>query len=143
LRHILRRIVVAAATVASFALVAANVGSAGRAQQTFNCDGLGDITFTVTTTNNEHSVAWGVGTISGGTHLIPTSFNFSAVDLTTGETLFSDSQTKGNGQGQHNQPTITCTSPPETATAGELGIPGVDPTDVVEFSFSATVVYKG
>jgi hypothetical protein len=41
-----------------------------------------------------------------------------------------------------NQPTVTCTSPPETATVGELGIPGVNPSDVIEFDFSAQVVLK-
>jgi hypothetical protein len=139
----LRRVLVAAAAVTLLALASANVGTAGREQQSFNCDGLGDITFTVTTTNNDHSVAWGVGTISGGTHLTPTSFNFSAVDLTTGETLFSQQQTKGNGNGMHNQSTINCTGPPETGTAADLGIGGVAPTDTIEFTFSATVVYNG
>ncbi len=41
-----------------------------------------------------------------------------------------------------NQPTVACASPPETATAGELGIPGVDPNDVVEQAFAAQVVLK-
>jgi hypothetical protein len=139
----LRRISVAATAVVLLALLVTSVGSAGREQQTFNCAGLGDITFTVTTTNNDHSVAWGVGTISGGTHLIPTAFNFSAVDVTTGQTLFSDTQSKGNGHGMHNQATITCTSPAETATAAELGVGGVAPTDMISFTFAATVVYKG
>jgi hypothetical protein len=37
---------------------------------------------------------------------------------------------------------ITCAAPPETATAGELGIPGVDPNDLIEFDFSVQVVLK-
>ena len=97
---------------------------------------------TVTTTTNDHSVAWGVGTVSNRLHGIPVSFSGTTTDLTTGMVLNSFSQSKGNGNGMHNQPTVTCTSPPETATAGELGIPGVDPSDVIEFDFSAQVVLK-
>jgi hypothetical protein len=63
-------------------------------------------------------------------------------DLTTGLVLDTFLQAKGQGNGMHNQPTVTCTSPPETATAGELGIPGVDPSDVIEFDFTAQVVLK-
>ena len=54
----------------------------------------------------------------------------------------SFSQAKGQGNGMHNQPTITCTTPPETATAGELAIPGLNPTDVIEFDFTVEVVVK-
>jgi hypothetical protein len=128
--------------VALVALVAASVGNAGREQQTLTCGGLGTITVTVTTTTNDHSVAWGVGTVSNRLHGIPVSFSGTATDLTTGTVLDSFSQAKGNGNGLHNQQTVTCTSPPETATAGELGIPGVDPNDVIEFDFSAQVVLK-
>ena len=47
------------------------------------------------------------------------------------------------GKGMHNQPTITCTSPPQVSTAGELGgIPGVNDSDLIEFDFSAQVVLK-
>ena len=52
------------------------------------------------------------------------------------------SQAKGKGNGMHNQPTITCSGVPQTATAGELGIPGINPSDVIEFDFSAQVVLK-
>lgn len=130
--------------VALVALVAASVGNAGREQQTLTCAGLGTITVTVTTTTNDHSVAWGVGTVSNRLHGIPVSFSGTATDLTTGMVLdsFSFSQAKGKGNGLHSQATVTCTSPPETATAGELGIPGVDPNDVIEFDFSAQVVLK-
>ena len=48
----------------------------------------------------------------------------------------------GVGNAGREQQQLTCTSPPETATAGELGIPGVNPNDVIEFDFSAQVVLK-
>jgi hypothetical protein len=76
-----------------------------------------------------------------GSHGIPVSFSRSATDLTTGAQLFSFSQAKGNGNGMHNEPTITCTQT-STATAGDLGIRGVNPTDVIEQDFAATVVLK-
>jgi hypothetical protein len=88
-----------------------------------------------------NQVAWGVGTISGGDHGIPTSFSGMATDLTTGTVLFSFSQAKGNGNGMHNEPTITCTQT-NTATAGDLGIPGLNPTDIVQFDLTVTVVLK-
>ena len=130
------------AVVAVVALIAAGIGNAGREQQVLTCTGLGTITVTVTTTTNDHSVAWGVGTVSSSLHGIPVSFSGTATDLTTGTVLNSFFQAKGNGNGMHNQPTVACSSPPETATAGELGIPGIDPGDVIEFDFTAQVVLK-
>jgi hypothetical protein len=136
------RRMLALSLVAVAALVAASVANAGREQQTLTCTGLGTITVTVTTTTNDHSVAWGVGTVSSSLHGIPVSFSGTVTDLTTGMVLDTFLQAKGQGNGMHNQPTVTCTSPPETATAGELGIPGVDPSDVIEFDFTAQVVLK-
>ena len=128
--------------VALVAVVAASVGYAGREQQRLTCTGLGTITVTVTTTTNDHSVAWGVGTVSSSLHGIPVSFSGTVTDLTTHTVLDSFFQAKGHGNGMHTQPTITCTSPPETATAGDLGIPGVNPNDLIQFDFSAQVVLK-
>jgi hypothetical protein len=51
-------------------------------------------------------------------------------------------QAKGHGHGMHRQHTVTCDSPPETGTAAEFGIAGVNPTDTIEFDFSAQVVIK-
>lgn len=141
----MRRITVATLSVAVLALAAASIGSAGRVQQVLTCGGgLGTITVTTTTTTNDHSVAWGVGTVSNRLHGIPVSFTGTATDLTTSTPLpdFSFSQVKGNGNGMQNQPTVACSSPPETATAGDLGIPGVDPSDVIEFDFTAQVALK-
>ena len=129
--------------VALVALVVAGVGNAGREQQQLTCGGgLGTITVTVTTTTNDHSVAWGVGTVSNRLHGIPVSFSGTITDLTAGVVLDTFFQAKGHGNGMHNQPTVTCDSPPETATAGELGIPGIDASDVIEFDFSAQVLLR-
>jgi len=137
----LRRYFLAAATAALLALVTAGTGTAARTQDTLIC-GNTEIPITVTTTTNDNSVAWGVGTVGKGDHFIPTSFSGTAVDLTTGDTLDSFSQAKGKGNGQHNQDQMTCNTPPETATAGDLGIPGVDPNDVIQFTLTVTVVHK-
>ena len=130
-------------TIAALSAVTALAGpaSAARTTDTIVCGGE-TLTLTVTSTNSDNAPAWGVGTISGGSHLIPTSFSFTATDLNTGDVLFSDTQAKGNGNGQHNQTSITCIGVPERATAGELGIPGVDPSHVIEFDFTVTAVRK-
>jgi hypothetical protein len=129
--------------VALVALLAAGVGNAGRQQQVLMCGGgLGTVTVTVTSTNNDHSVAWGTGKVSSSLHGIPVSFSGTTTDLTTNTVLGTFTQAKGQGNGMHNQQAVTCTSPPETGTAAELGLTGVNPTDMIEFDFSAQVVLK-
>lgn len=138
----MRRILAAIAAVATTALISVGVGNAGREQQVLTCTGLGTITVTVTTTTNDHSVAWGVGSDSSGLLGIPVSFSGTVTDLTANTVLDSFFQAKGHGNGMHNFSTVTCTTPPETATAGELGIPGIDPSHVIQFAFSAQVALK-
>jgi len=129
--------------VAAAALIAAGASNAGREQQVLTCGGYGTLTVTVTTTNNDHSVAWGTGKVSSPRLLgIPVSFSGTATDLTTGIVLDSFFQAKGHGHGMHRAQTVTCSSPPETGTAAELGVTGVNPTDMIEFDFSAQVVIK-
>jgi len=129
--------------VVTAALIAAGAGNAGRQQQVLTCGSYGTLTVTVTTTKNDHSVDWGTGKVSSPRLLgIPVSFSGSVTDLATNSVLFSFSQAKGNGHGMHNQPTVTCSSPPQTTTAGAAGIPNVDPSDLVEMDFSAQVVIK-
>lgn len=124
------------------ALLMAGAASAGRMQQTLTCTGLGTVTVTVTSTTNNHSVAWGTGKVSSSLHGIPVSFSGSVTDLTTNTVLFTFNQAKGHGHGMHNQPTVDCMSPPTTTTAGAAGIPGVNPSDVVQMDFSAQVALK-
>jgi len=129
--------------VAIVALLTAGVSNAGRGQQVLTCGSYGTLTVTVTNTNNDHSVAWGTGKVSSPRLLgIPVSFSGTTTDLTTGVVLNSFSQAKGHGHGMHRQPTVTCTAPPQTGTAAQLGITGVNPTDTIEFDFSAQVVVK-
>jgi hypothetical protein len=129
--------------VAVVALLAAGASNAGRSQQVLTCGTFGTLTVTVTTTKNDHSVAWGTGKVSSPRLLgIPVSFSGTTTDLTTGVVLGSFFQAKGHGHGMHRRPTVTCTSPPETGTAADFGITGVNPTDTIEFDFSAQVVIK-
>lgn len=137
----MRRFFVAATTVAVLALVAAGVGSAGREQMVLMCGGF-PLTVTVTSTTNDSSVAWGDAKIDGGAHLIPVSFAGTFTDTTQGIELFSFSSAKGNGNGMHNQQTITCTQS-ETGTAADLGgVPGIPDTDTVESDFTAVAAVK-
>jgi len=129
--------------VALVALLAAEASNAGREQQVLTCGSYGTLTVTVTTTKNDHSVAWGTGKVSSPRLLgIPVSFSGTTTDLTTGAVLGSFFQAKGHGHGMHRRVTVTCTGPPETGTAADLGITGVNPTDTIEFDFSAQVVIK-
>jgi hypothetical protein len=128
--------------IAVVALLAAGASNAGREQMTLTCNGLGTITVTVTTTKTDHSVAWGTGKVSPSLHGIPVSFSGAFINLNTGTGLFSFTQAKGKGHGMHRQSAVTCTSPPETGTAAEFGITGLDPNTPVEFDFSAQVVIK-
>ena len=129
--------------IAVVALLAAGVSNAGREQMTLTCGGYGTLSVTVTTTKNDHSVAWGTGKVSNPRLLgIPVSFSGAFIDLSTNTGLFSFTQAKGKGHGMHRQSTVTCTAPPETGTAADFGIPGVNPTTPVEFLFSAQVVIK-
>jgi hypothetical protein len=128
--------------VAVVALLAATAANAGRTQMTLNCTGLGPVTVTVTSTTNNHSVAWGTGKVSNRLIGIPVSFSGTTTDLTTHTVLGSFMQAKGHGNGMHNQSTITCSSPPQIGTAAEFGIQRVNPTDMIEFDFSAQVALK-
>jgi len=129
--------------VAIAALLAAGASNAGRSQQVLTCGSYGTLTVTVTSTNNDHSVAWGTGKVSSPRLLgIPVSFSGITTDMTTGIVLNTFSQAKGKGHGMHRRATVKCTEPPQTGTAAQLGITGVNPTDTIEFDFSAQVVIK-
>jgi hypothetical protein len=128
--------------IAVVALLAAGVSNAGREQMTLTCTGFGPLTVTVTTTTNDHSVAWGAGKVSSSMHGIPVSFSGTFINLNTGLTVGSFLQEKGKGHGMHNQSAVTCTAPPVTGTAADFGITGLDPNTPIEFDFSAQVVIK-
>lgn len=139
----MRRRLLALPLVIVVALLAAGASNAGRQQQVLTCGSYGTLTVTTTTTKNDHTVAWGTGTVSSPRLLgIPVSFSGTITDMTTGVVLNTFSQAKGRGHGMHRQHTVTCTSPPQTGSAAAFGIKGVDPTDTIEFDFSAQVVIK-
>ena len=148
----IKRVIVMSCLVGVAALVAASPAMATRGQDFVTCDNGSSYAITVTQQPSDNSVGWGVGTIAGGDHLIPTSFTGSLIDTTIGKTLESFTQAKGNGQGQHNQTQLTCQGPTETATIADLlqGDPlppewadmGAALTDQVMFTFTVTAVQK-
>src|SRR6476620_5401628 len=97
--------------VAVVALLAAGVSNAGREQMTLTCGSYGTLSVTVTTTKNDHSVAWGTGKVSSPRLLgIPVSFTFTEKDTTTNTVLLTFTQAKGHGHGMHRAQTVMCTS---------------------------------
>jgi len=108
---------------------------------------LGDVQILVGPANGADQ-SFGAARIVGDGHLIPVSFRFSAVDVNTGATLFdSGLVSKGNGNGNHNQPTIFCSST-ETGTLadflepGDPVPPGASLTDTVTFTIEANAILK-
>jgi hypothetical protein len=150
--RLITRGALASSVVAATALVAAGAGAASRGQDVVTCDDGSSYAITVTNQPTEHSVGWGVGTIAGGDHLIPTGFSGFAYDETAGLTLFSFTQAKGDGNGQHNQSQLTCQTPTEPGTVADLlggdplppewALAGVQLTDEVTSSFTVTAVRR-
>jgi hypothetical protein len=142
-----RRLALATAVTAIVASVVVSVGMAGRTQQTLTCNGEA-LTLTVTSTTNDHSTAWGVGTVSGGTHLIPTSFTGYLYDVTTSSVIPGTefTQIKGNGHALQNQSgsLVACSETQVGGTAGDLGFsaPGVSSSDEIAFVINVTAIWK-
>lgn len=143
----LKALAVAAGLGTGLALVTAVPASAATDEQTFTCDGQ---QFVIRTNNNHSSDmgGWSAAKIvdggSGG--YIPTSFTFSAVDLTTGQQLVDGSTPKGNGNANQNQSTVTCTESFSGTLAdlldpGEAPPPGAALTDLATMTFTVTAVH--
>jgi hypothetical protein len=119
---------------------------AAQQPQPLQCDGH-QITVRVNQNNSKENGGWGAAVvIDGGSGvLVPTSFSGSLYDETTRQVIFSFEQMKGNGNGNHNQQTISC-SDTTVATLGDFLEPGdqVPPgtsvDDVVDFSIAVTAV---
>ena len=147
------RVAAAASAVVLAALAVTGAGMASRGSDFVTCNDGSSYAITVTQQPSDNSVGWGVGTISGGNHLIPTSFSGTFYDDTLGVTLASFNQAKGNGNGQHNQPQLTCSTPSETGTVADFlgggALPpdwadlGVRLTDQITASFTVTGVHQG
>jgi hypothetical protein len=107
--------------------------------------GLGKVLVSVP--RPEHSN--GAGQIVGHKgHGIPVSFKFTLTDVSTGETLFTESEPrKGNGKAHSHQATTSCTGTVAEAPAsvffeGHELPPGVSPGDTIRASFEAQVIVK-
>ncbi|MGN6242621.1 MAG: hypothetical protein ACTHQ3_03000 [Motilibacteraceae bacterium] len=144
MRTALRATTVAALVLAPLAVPAA--ASAAASTDIYDCGALGGVAITTHGNNSSEHGGWGVGQTPDG-HLIPVSFTFSALDLTTGTTLFSGGSDKGGGNANHNQPTITCSQDMTGPLAGFLEPgdqlpPGTQPTDTVRVRFAVAAVQK-
>jgi hypothetical protein len=90
----------------------------------------------------------GVGQIVGMKgHGIGVSFTFTAIDATTGQTVFSDTSAVGKGHAHPNQTTTTCTFQPFPDTIaseffGDQLPPGVAPTDIIHGEASGQIILK-
>jgi hypothetical protein len=144
----MRRGLIAVAVAMASALIAANSGVAAPPQpQTLTCEGLGDVQILVGPANGADQ-SFGAARVVGDGHLIPVNFRFSAFDVDNNMTLFdSGLVSKGNGNGNRNQPTIFCSST-ETATLadfldpGEPVPPGANLTDTVTFTIDVNAILK-
>jgi hypothetical protein len=112
----------------------------GHNVETIVCEGLGTIDVSVQRSDNFGAVQI-VGTKG---HLIPVAFTFTLENLTDDTVLFSETEAK---KGHRNQETTQC-SLTFTGTWEELGEPGeepppgVDPTDILQFTLTAKVIAK-
>ena len=145
----MKRGLIAAAVVTAAALVVVGAGVAAPPQpQPLTCSGgVGDVQI-VTGPANGANQSFGAARIVGDGHLIPVSFRFSAVDETTQQPLFDSGLiSKGNGNGNHNQSTIFCSST-QTGTLGDFLDPGESPppgaslSDTVTFTIEANAILK-
>jgi hypothetical protein len=148
----LTRVVVASSVVAVAALIAASGSMASKGQDFVTCDNGSSYPITVTEQPTDNSVGWGVGRISSGDHLIPSSFSGVIYDETLQVALDSFSMAKGKGNGQHNQSQLTCQTPTETFTLDEFlgGEPlppeweqlGAQLTDELSFTLTVRAILK-
>jgi hypothetical protein len=136
-----------AVTVGGSAFVAP-AAHAAQGEQPLTCDGQ-DIVVRTGDNNSSDRGGWSAAQIvQGGTGtLIPTSFEFSAYDLTKDLSIFSGSQVSGGGHGHGTQATVTCTQV-TTATLGDMLEPGdqlppgTELTDEVSFTLTVTAIHQ-
>jgi hypothetical protein len=145
----MKRFLSAVTVVAVSVLAAASPASAsgpaapGKEILTIDCQGIGTLTVSVQRGENSN----GVGQIVGAKgHGIPVRFSFTVLDVTTGDVVFSDTESVGGGHAHPNQPTTACSFTEFEGTAaevfdGELP-PGVEPTDVVRGVGTVDVIIK-
>ena len=143
-------LVLAASAIALASILAGSAAASGPAPKgkeivEIQCEGVVD-PLTVSVPRPEQS--WGAGQIVGQKlHGIPTVVSFSAVDLNTEETIFSETREKGNRHANHNQQITNCFATfeaPASEFFEEEGLPpGVESGDTIEGSLAVKVVLKG
>jgi hypothetical protein len=138
----------AIAVAAAGSVLVAPAATAAQGDQPLTCDGQ-DIVVRTGDNNSSDQGGWSAAQIVQGWSgtLIPTLFQFSATDVTTGQPIFSGSQVSGGGHGHGNQATITCTQ----VTTGTLGDmlepgdevpPGTSLDDQVTFTLTVTAIHQ-
>ena len=136
--------VVAALACSVGGLALAAPAQAAQSEQMLTCDGH-QLTIRTPDNNSSDMGGWSAAQVSGDGHLIPTTFAGSLYDVTVGQVVFQFSETKGAGNGNHNQQTVSCTQETSGTLADFVGPgdelpPGTALTDEVTFTITATAV---
>ncbi len=133
--------VVALALLAGSASAVSKVAPGHEAFE-ITCEGLGSITISVQRSENRGAVQ----IVGRKGHLIPVEFEFTILNLTQDEVVFSETETF---RGHRNQATITCTTVLFEGPASELELgpgeelpPDVAPTDILRVVLTAEVILK-
>lgn len=111
------------------------------------CEGVGPITIAAPASEGGHGAAQIVGEKGHG---VPVSSTVSVTDVTKGTVLFSQTDAKGGGAGNHNQTATPCSGTdaevPASTFFGERGLElpeGVSPADVIRaFTESQVVITR-
>jgi hypothetical protein len=143
----MRRVLIALAGAAS-ALALASPASAvpklapGHEAFEITCTGLGTITISVQRSENRGAVQ----IVGRKAHLIPVEFEFTLLNVTENEVIFSETETLS---GHQNQTTTTCTAVFFEGPAAQLPLepgemlpPTVAPTDIVRAFLTVQVIVK-
>lgn len=145
-----RRLSFAAAAVIAASAALAGTATAsgpeppGKEVIKISCEGIGEVTVSVAHPEGSN----GAGQIVGEKgHGIPVTLTFTVTDLTTGEVLNSETVLRGGGHAHRNQTTSKCSgvaleAPASAFFEGGPLPPGVEPTDIIQASFSGQIIVK-
>lgn len=140
--------VAALAVVGAGSVLAAPAATAAQGLQPLTCDGQ-DIVVRVPDNHSSDHGGWSAAQVvdGGSGTLIPTSFTFSAYDVTQDHEIFSAVQPGGGGHKNNRQQTVTCTQTSTEVLAdllepGDEVPPGASLDDVVTFSLTVVAVWQ-
>jgi len=137
--------------VGTIALLSGTAGASGPAPPpkdifVVECEGLGSFTVAAPASEWGHGVAQ---LVAEKGHGIPVSSTITLTDVTTNTVLFSETDAKGIGQGNHNKTATTCSGTdaevPASTFFGERGLElpeGVSPEDIIRAFTESQVVIK-